>query len=97
MLSWLMLDILQHLLFSGHFLVALTFCNYILGLTGADEAISSQRVQGRARESYLTKRRLQQRPPLRVEYVKALEIMFQTWLEVQEMYMQQGAFCCAST
>ena len=74
MLSWLMLDILQHLLFFGHFLVSLTFCNYILGLTGADEAISSQRVQGCARESYLTKRRLQQRPPLRVEYVKALEI-----------------------
>ena len=74
MLSWLMLDILQHLLFFGHFLVSLTFCNYILGLTGADEAISSQRAQGCARESYLTKRRLQQRPPLRVEYVKALEI-----------------------
>ena len=31
-------------------------------------------MQGCARESYLTKRRLQQRPPLKVEHVKALEV-----------------------
>ena len=45
-----------------------------MGLTGSDEVTSSQRVQGCARESYLTKRKLCQRPPLTVDQVKALEI-----------------------
>ena len=55
------------------FLVSMTFCNFILGLTGSDDVIASQRVQGCARESYLNKRKLQQRPPLTVEQVIALE------------------------
>ena len=59
--------------FLRSFLVSLTFCNFILGLTGSDDAIASQRVQGCARESYLMKRKLQQRPPLSVAQVKALE------------------------
>ena len=45
-----------------------------MGLTGSDEVTSSQRVQGCARESYLTKRKLCQRPPLTVDQVKAIEI-----------------------
>ena len=60
--------------FLRSFLVSMTFCNFILGLTGSDEVTSSQRVQGCARESYLTKRKLCQRPPLTVDQVKALEI-----------------------
>ena len=59
--------------FLRSFLVSLTFCNFVLGLTGSDDAIASQRVQGCARESYLMKRKLQQRPPLSVAQVKALE------------------------
>ena len=60
-------------MFLRSFLVSLTFCNFVLGLTGSDDAIASQRVQGCARESYLMKRKLQQRPPLSVAQVKALE------------------------
>jgi hypothetical protein len=52
----------------------MTFCNFVLGLTGSDDAIASQRVQGCARESYLMKRKLQQRPPLLVAQVKSLEL-----------------------
>ena len=60
--------------FLRSFLVSMTFCNFILGLTGSDDAIASQRVQGCARESYLAKRKLQQRPPLLVDQVKSLEM-----------------------
>ena len=60
--------------FLRSFLVSLTFCNFVLGLTGANDVISSQRVQGCAREAYLGKRKLQQRPPLTVEQVKSLEL-----------------------
>ena len=60
--------------FLRSFLVTLTFCNYVLGLTGASDVISSPRVQGCSRDAYLSKRRLQQRPPLSVDQVKSLEI-----------------------
>eukprot|EP00435_Cladocopium_sp_Y103_P061868 s616_g23.t1 len=59
--------------FLRSFCVSMTFCNFILGLTGADDVISSQRIQGCARESYLNKRKLQQRPPLLADQVRALE------------------------
>ena len=59
--------------FLRSFLVSMTFCNFVLGLTGSDDIIASQRVQGCARESYLKKRKLQQRPPLTVAQVQALE------------------------
>ena len=59
--------------FLRSFLVSVTFCNFVLGLTGAADVTGSQRVQGCAREAYLGKRKLQQRPPLTVDQVRALE------------------------
>lgn len=43
--------------FLRSYLVALAFCHYLLGLTGALEVIQSARISGCARESYLQKRK----------------------------------------
>ena len=54
-------------------LVSLRFAHHILGLTGADDVVSSQRVIGCAKLAYLKKRRLVQKDPLSVAMVVAME------------------------
>lgn len=78
--------------FLRSFLVSLTFCNFILGLTGSDDAIASQRVQGCARESYLRKRKLQQRPPLSVAQVKSLELYVSNMMGTPRDVYAAGCF-----
>ena len=79
--------------FLRSFLVSLTFCNFVLGLTGSDDAIASQRVQGCARESYLMKRKLQQRPPLSVAQVKSLELYVSNMMGTPRDVYAAGCFC----
>ena len=52
---------------------ALRFAHHILGLTGAEDVVSSQRVIGCAKLAYLRKRRLVQKDPLSVAMVVAME------------------------
>ncbi len=54
-------------------LVSLRFAHHILGLTGADDVVSSQRVIGCAKLAYLKKRKLVQKDPLSVAMVVAME------------------------
>ncbi len=54
-------------------LVSLRFAHHILGLTGADDVVSSHRVIGCAKLAYLKKRRLAQKDPLTVAMVVAME------------------------
>ena len=54
-------------------LVSLRFAHHILGLTGADDVVSSQRGIGCAKLAYLKKRRLVQKDPLPVAMVVAME------------------------
>ena len=61
--------------FLRSFLVSIAFCHFVLGLTGADMCRESLRVQGVARESYLTKRKRCQRDPLTVQQVRILELL----------------------
>ena len=82
--------------FLRSFLVSMTFCNFVLGLTGSDDAIASQRVEGCARESYLMKRKLQQRPPLFVAQVKPLELYVSGWAH-HEMSMPLVVSCFVFT
>ena len=55
--------------------MSIAFCHFVLGLTGADQCRESLRVQGVARESYLTKRKRCQRDPLTVQQVRLLELL----------------------
>ena len=61
--------------FLRSFVVSIAFCQFVLGLTGADMCRESLRVQGVARESYLTKRKRCQRDPLTVQQVRLLELL----------------------
>ena len=61
--------------FLQSFIVSIAFCHFVLGLTGADQCRESLRVQGVARESYLTKRKRCQRDPLTVQQVRLLELL----------------------
>ena len=61
--------------FLRSFVVSIAFCQFALGLTGADMCRESLRVQGVARESYLTKRKRCQRDPLTVQQVRLLELL----------------------
>lgn len=61
--------------FLRSFLVSIAFCHYVLGLTGADVCRESLRLQGVARESYLTKRKRCQRDPLTVQQVRLMELL----------------------
>ena len=54
-------------------LVSLRFSHFVLGLTGADDVVSSHRVIGCAKLAYLQKRRLVQKEPLTVAMVAAME------------------------
>ena len=59
--------------FLKSFLASVAFCKFVLGLKSADEALKSARVTGLASRLYLTKKKLQQRPLLRVADVLRLE------------------------
>ena len=61
--------------FLRSFLVSITFSFHILGLTGGETCMKSSRLQGAARESYLRKRKREQRDPLTVEQVRKLELL----------------------
>ena len=61
--------------FLRSFLVSIAFCHYVLGLTGADVCRESLRLQGVARESYLTKRKRCHRDPLTVQQVRLMELL----------------------
>ncbi len=61
--------------FLKSFVVSISFCHFVLGLTGADMCRESLRVQGVARESYLTKRKRCQRDPLTVQQVRTLDLL----------------------
>ena len=54
-------------------LVSLRFAHFVLGLTGADDVVTSHRVIGCAKLAYLQKRRLVQKEPLTVAMVAAME------------------------
>ena len=54
-------------------LVSLRFAYFVLGLTGAEDVVNSQRVIGCARLAYLQKRKLVQKDPLTVAMVAAME------------------------
>ena len=60
--------------FLRSFLVSITFGHYVLGLTGAEECMSSMRLKGVARESFLKKRKRRQRQPLTAEQVRKMEL-----------------------
>ena len=55
--------------------VSLVFAHYVLGLSGALDAASSQRVQGIARATFLMKRKRQSKPPLTQGMVRSLEML----------------------
>ena len=59
--------------FLRSFLVSLRFAHFLLGLSGADEVTTSPRVVGRARRSFLEKRKLKQKDPFTCEMVIAME------------------------
>ena len=61
--------------FLKSFLSSLVFAHHVLGLSGALEAADSQRVQGVARATFLTKRKRQSKPPLTQTMVRSLEIL----------------------
>ena len=54
-------------------LVSFRFAHFVLGLTGADDVVTSQRVIGCAKLAYMQKRKLVQKEPLTVAMVAAME------------------------
>ena len=54
-------------------LVSLAFSWHILGLSGAEDAVTSKRVSGLAHEMFLNKRKTRPRDPLTVDMTKRLE------------------------
>lgn len=61
--------------FLRSFIVSIAFCHFVLGATGADVCRESLRLQGVARQSYLTKRKRCQRSPLTVQQVRLMELL----------------------
>ena len=59
--------------FLRSFLVSLRFAHFLLGLSGADEVTTSPRVVGKARRSFLDKRKLKQKDPFTCEMVSTME------------------------
>ena len=61
--------------FSRSFVCSLAFAVHILQCNSAKECVSSKRITGLAAKHYLKKRELQQKEPLKVEHVRALEFI----------------------
>ena len=59
--------------FLRSFLVSMSFCHHVLGLTGADTVVQSMRTKGVAQSMFLTKRKKVQRPPFSVKMVRIME------------------------
>ena len=55
------------------FLVAVRFCHHLLELDGCAEVLESRRIEGCAKELFLTKRKTLRKDPLSVEMVSRLE------------------------
>ena len=59
--------------FLRSFVVALCFCGHVLGLIGACDCMNSRRICGLAKQTFLEKKRSNQKSPLTVRMVSALE------------------------
>ena len=82
--------------FLKSFISSLVFAHYVLGLSGALDAASSQRVQGIARATFLTKRKRQSKPPLTQGMVRSLEMLVCNPLEGLWTDMWPVSSWCAS-
>ena len=60
--------------FLRSFLVSVTFGHFVLGITGSADCMSSMRLQGIARQSFLRKRKRRQRQPLTADQVRKMEL-----------------------
>ena len=63
--------------FPRSFCCALAFIGHVLGCPSALECVASRRIIGHAAKCYKEKRMLIQKPPIKVEHVKILEMILQ--------------------